>query len=356
MELEFKYAASAAQLSRIVADCGGDWRETGMETVYYDTPDRALSRRRWTLRLRREGGVPVLCCKTPGPVVRGVEARGEWEWRGEALGEGLARLVAQGAPAALRDLDPAALTPLCGARFTRRARLVSTGGATLELAADRGILTGGGWTQPLCELEAEHKSGDPAATADYAAALARRYGLRPESQSKFRRALSLCDRQWRCAAALPADAAAVCSLIRRAVEAAFPRYYPQAAADDCQALFCPEAVAADIARAELTLLYLDSALAAVAGRRGPRVTRLYVDPDRAGLGCGSALMDRLEREIARESDTAKLDAALPAVSFCQRRGYRTVAHRAVAAGGAVLVSAEMEKRLSQKQEESHEMF
>ena len=61
----------------------------------------------------------------------------------------------------------------------------------LEVALDRGILTGGGREIPLCEAEVELKSGFDADADRYAADLAQTYGLIPESKSKFRRAMDL---------------------------------------------------------------------------------------------------------------------------------------------------------------------
>ena len=86
---------------------------------------------------------------------------------------------------------------VCGARFLRRAVRIQLEASELELAADNGVLCGGGREEPLCEVEAEHKSGDPAATAAFASDLARRFGLHPEPESKFRRALSLAEQSRR---------------------------------------------------------------------------------------------------------------------------------------------------------------
>ena len=50
MELEFKYQGSKEALSAMEAAFGGGFATIVMETTYYDTPERALSARRWTLR------------------------------------------------------------------------------------------------------------------------------------------------------------------------------------------------------------------------------------------------------------------------------------------------------------------
>ena len=50
-EFERKYRADSGIIAAIRASFG-DFSEIRMETVYYDTLDAALSRRRWMLRRR----------------------------------------------------------------------------------------------------------------------------------------------------------------------------------------------------------------------------------------------------------------------------------------------------------------
>ena len=69
--------------------------------------------------------------------------------------------------------------------------IIACGGSLLELALDRGVLTGGGREIPLCEVEVELKSGSREAVLAFAKELAQRFDLAPETRSKFRRALAL---------------------------------------------------------------------------------------------------------------------------------------------------------------------
>lgn len=187
-ELEWKYAVDRAALAALEKEPGSPWRKIDMETRYFDTPDGALSARRWTLRLRQENELRVGCLKTPLPD----GARGEWETPCESVEELTECLIAAGAPTELRQLTGGQpLQEVCGAKFTRLARDVETGGSRVEVALDRGVLRGGGREIPLCEAEVEHKSGDPAASAVWAADLAKRHSLQPEEKSKFARALAL---------------------------------------------------------------------------------------------------------------------------------------------------------------------
>ena len=188
-ELEWKYAVpDKAQLDQIVSDTPGPWQELSMESHYFDTASGDLSARRWTLRMRKEGGETVICLKTPAQG----QARGEWEWQGNSLSLAIPHLIALGAPPELAALTAARLLrEVCGAVFTRRCLRVALDGAEAEIAADLGTLQGGWKQEALCELEVEHKSGDSAVTVAFAEALARRYDLKPEAKSKFQRARAL---------------------------------------------------------------------------------------------------------------------------------------------------------------------
>ena len=192
-ELEFKYALSGAgQWSRLADELGGrfgPWQEVKMETAYFDTQDRLLSGRQWTLRVRRENGVPVLTAKAPGPG----RARGEWELPGGTLRD-LHRLAEQGAPLDLTRLTPEQLRSQCGVRFRRLRCLAGLPGATAELALDEGVFTGGGRETPFWELEAELKGGSEDALAQWCRSLADAWGLLEEPRSKFLRAMALTEK------------------------------------------------------------------------------------------------------------------------------------------------------------------
>ena len=187
IEFELKYSATAAQHEAIAAQYLREFTTYQMETTYFDTPSFALSNLHITLRRRLENGESVCTVKTP---VSGY-GRGEWECRCEDINVGILKLCKLGAPKELLFLASEGVAPICGAKFTRRAANVEFSGAVLELALDQGILLGGGKEIPLCEVEVELKSGDPAAAVEFSDALAQRFGLIPQKKSKFRRALAL---------------------------------------------------------------------------------------------------------------------------------------------------------------------
>lgn len=182
-EFELKFAATA-QIHRAVEEKYGPFETIAMETTYFDTPDGALAARFVTLRQRLENGLRVCTVKTP--LADG--SKGEWEICWEDPATMLEKLCQAGAPRQLLEWAKDGIVPICGARFTRRAKTVSCPGGSVELALDAGILLGGGREMPLCELEVELKSGEDTVAETFAAQLAAEFDLKIERRSKFRRA------------------------------------------------------------------------------------------------------------------------------------------------------------------------
>lgn len=185
-EFELKYRADEEKIAAI-REKFGIFTEISMETVYYDTRDFALRRRKWTLRRRYENGKSVCTLKTPLPD----GSRGEWETECGHIGDVVETLVRQGAPGALLTLTAQGVTEVCAARFTRLAKTVETGDALVELALDQGCLLGGGKALPFAEVEVELKAGSQADAVSFAGALAAEFGLTPEEKSKVQRAMEL---------------------------------------------------------------------------------------------------------------------------------------------------------------------
>lgn len=185
-EFELKYRADSGNIAAIRA-AFGDFYEIRMETVYYDTLDAALSRRRWMLRRRYENGTSVCTLKTPLPD----GSRGEWETPCDDIRVAIKELCKLGAPEDLLTLTESGLREVCAARFTRLAKRLTLERCTVELALDEGALMGGGKTLPFAEIEVELKSGEEAAATAFAESLARKFGLTPEPKSKAQRAMEL---------------------------------------------------------------------------------------------------------------------------------------------------------------------
>lgn len=186
VEYEWKFAATPQVLSAINEAFGGESSLLEMETTYYDTPTGALSARHYTLRRRLENGSSVCTLKTPAG-----SARAEFELCCQSIEEAVTELPSLGCPGDFAQIVQEGIIPVCGAKFTRIAKTVSLSEGVVELALDRGVLTGGGKEIPLCEVEVELKSG-PAQFCDvFARTLAARFALQLQKRSKFRRALAL---------------------------------------------------------------------------------------------------------------------------------------------------------------------
>lgn len=187
LEYEKKYRADRETLNLIDNALTEPPCLLEMETTYYDTPEGALSERKITLRRRFENGISVCTLKTP----TGTAARGEFQVEQAEIKDALPELCKLSGFDALLSLTSSGIVPVCGAKFTRTARQIAFGNSTLEVALDRGVLTGGGKELPLYELEVELLSGDRADADLYGKLLAAKFSLSEEKHSKFRRALAL---------------------------------------------------------------------------------------------------------------------------------------------------------------------
>lgn len=185
-EYERKYRCTEEAFAGIQA-AYGPFREIRMETSYYDTPALVLRQRKWMLRIRQENGRAVCTLKTPLPD----GSRGEWECEAADIRSSIPALIAQGCPPELAALADQGFTAVCGARFTRLAAELASGGARLELALDRGAFLAGEHSAPFAEVEVELKAGSDADCDAFSARLAEDFGLHPEPKSKAQRAFEL---------------------------------------------------------------------------------------------------------------------------------------------------------------------
>lgn len=136
--------------------------------VYYDTPELELHKRRMALRLRRAGGRWIQTLKGGGQMRAGLHQRFEWEVpvpTAELDFSGLDEAVwDEHLPAALRE----SLQPVFITDFYRTSRQLAWNGAIIEVCMDKGEVKTADQSTPLCELELELKSGEPAQLFDLA--------------------------------------------------------------------------------------------------------------------------------------------------------------------------------------------
>lgn len=185
-EYELKYRADREKIAAIRNKFHG-FTSIAMVTAYYDTADRALGQRHWTLRRRLENGRSVCTVKTP---MRD-GSRGEWEVECGSIEAAIPELCKLGGPEALLTMTQPGVAEICAARFTRLAATLEVSGCILELALDQGSLLGGGKELPFAEVEVELKDGSEIVAVAFAERLAKEFDLTAEPASKAQRAMAL---------------------------------------------------------------------------------------------------------------------------------------------------------------------
>jgi triphosphatase len=180
LERELKLSVPPRAAAAIARALALPSRGRVLHSIYFDTPQLSLKRRRMALRLRRDGRRWLQTLK--GERAPGV--RNEWEM-----------------PLASPSLDPSRLPhlkaiaqklrPVFQTRFTRRARMLHRGKASIEVALDRGYVQARGRRAPISELELELKSGSMRALRREADRLAERFSLKFASTSKAARGYRL---------------------------------------------------------------------------------------------------------------------------------------------------------------------
>lgn len=191
MEVELKFqvpAASRAALKQAVATARV--QRTRLRAEYADTPDRRLAAAGLVLRLRLEGPQWVQTLKgrgdgllqrleheVPLPAQRGVPQLDPTRHRGTPAGAALFAALAGAAP----------LQALYRTDIQRLHRRVRHGGATIEIAYDRGRILAGGQAVRVDEIEFELVDGPATALPALAARWVARHGLWWDVRTKSER-------------------------------------------------------------------------------------------------------------------------------------------------------------------------
>ena len=194
-EVELKLTVPEAALAGLLQhsvfrrDCAAEPERRRQVTTYFDTLDRALSRCRISLRVRRSGDRRVQTVKADEK--GGVAAdRGEWEWPIKRDTPDLGLLAHT--PIAARLPDKLALEPVVVTEIERTVRLLKLdAGAVVEAALDTGVIIAGDRRQPVRELELELRAGEAAALFRLALELHAAVPMTIESQSKAARGYRL---------------------------------------------------------------------------------------------------------------------------------------------------------------------
>ncbi len=197
-EVEIKFATDAAGLAAALksdllrVEKPNPARK--LVSIYFDTPDWALRKRRMALRVRRNGrAAPVMTLKWPLLAAGDVFARGEVEVRAPNMEPDISRFDADMAASLREIIGEPPLEAKYETRVRRVTRLIAHGSAGIEAAFDEGAIHSGARELPLRELELELKSGPAQDFFDFAALLAEDLPLRLDNVSKAERAAHFCE-------------------------------------------------------------------------------------------------------------------------------------------------------------------
>ena len=196
VEIELKLALPPIQAGRLkrhplLIGAGRPLRRR-LVSVYFDTPELDLMCARAALRVRRVGRGWIQTVKIGGGSAGGLHQRPEWETPTRSEAPEPERFAAPEVRKLLTPARLARLRPVFETHFWRDAwTLPVAGGGSIEVALDQGEVSGGGRSQPICEVELELKAGQPAALYDLALDLAADFDLYPDPLSKAERGYAL---------------------------------------------------------------------------------------------------------------------------------------------------------------------
>jgi inorganic triphosphatase YgiF len=173
-------------------------RRDKLHTVYFDTPDKWLAKRRMALRVRSLGRKYIQTLKAPAPGAAGIQTYLEIE---AEIVRPQPELQAIEDEAVRRRLERAdiwdRLQPAFETRFQRTHFLLEREGSAIEVAVDHGDILAGGRRSPIAEIELELKRGDARALFDLAEQLALQlaedYPIRLGGETKAERGFALAE-------------------------------------------------------------------------------------------------------------------------------------------------------------------
>lgn len=173
-------------------------RSQQLLSIYFDTPDLHFRRHDSSVRVRKAGRRWIQTFKAGGKVEAGLHQRNEWEALVVGPKPNLDALIQMAGHDTLWEKILSAeslavvLKPVFTTRFRRTTwQLRLDEDTEIELALDQGVVQHGETQEPLCEIELELKSGNPAILFDFALQLQRDVSLHVSNTSKADRGYAL---------------------------------------------------------------------------------------------------------------------------------------------------------------------
>ncbi len=116
------------------------------------------------------------------------------------------------------------------------------------------------------------------------------------------------------------------NVLHTSIKTIYPKYYPKEIVD----FFCrhhsKEHIVDGIESENMGVLVCNDVIVGTGCFDGNHITGVYVLPSYQNQGCGSYIMNCLEKKIVKTYNTAVLEASLPAVCLYEHRGYKTMGH------------------------------
>ena len=189
-EIELKLELPEAAADRLLREpwLGKACEPQKQTSVYFDSPQRQIRERGYTLRVREAGGRFVQTVKSLDNGA-GFYQRGEWEYQIETAQPDAERL----AHTPLSGIDVATLTPIVRSEVNRTICKLDEDGAEIELAVDRGAVRAGKRKAAISELELELIRGEPAGAVSLARRIAHSVPVKLSVMSKAERGFALAD-------------------------------------------------------------------------------------------------------------------------------------------------------------------
>ena len=141
-----------------------------------------------------------------------------------------------------------------------------------------------------------------------------------------------------------ADADVIYSLVQDTINHASGKYYN---ADELQFFIdwhSKDAVINDINKGEVYVLTDGAVVLATCTADGSHITRLFVDKAHMRRGCGSFILQFIEKQLLDEYGYCLLDTSIPAKEFYLKRGYGVIDKQEVEIKDGVFMQYEVMKK------------